>query len=107
VERTYEEMEREMTAEWKDLPTMQDVASAQAAGHDIQVKYNTGWINWTGDGWTNYCHYRSRPLPKTRKVKMLCWYAMGRLTWNVEGSATSENWKRVPAQDLEIEVCDE
>jgi hypothetical protein len=98
-----------MTSEWEDLPTLQDVAAAQAAGEEIEI-YSPSqglWIYWEGVVWDSRHLYRSRPVPKVRKVKMLAWFTNhNQLVWYSEDEDTLAGWKRVPAQDLEIEVME-
>lgn len=58
-----------MTTEWRDLPTMQDVAAAQAAGEEIQVKTGSqGWGDWNGLFWQDCYNFRSRPRKQTKTI---------------------------------------
>jgi hypothetical protein len=59
-----------MTQEWKDLPTLQDVAAAQAAGEEIELyyKFSETWHPWDGTIWEAQSKYRSRPVLKTRTI---------------------------------------
>ena len=65
-----------MTTEWKDLPTLQDIAEAQAQGWEIQT-YQCGWEPWPETGWGKSSSYRGRPRqPKTKTItlrKALMW----------------------------------
>lgn len=103
-----------MTTEWRDLPTMADVAAAQAAGDEIQANHtdrDTYWIEWVGVRWFAETRYRARPRqPKMKKVKSLCWRdESGDLTWTDEGIGftTESGWQRFPAGDIEGEVEDD
>ena len=96
-----------MSNEWRDLPTMADVAAAQAAGDEIEVNVpNCGWEPWVETMWHELNQYRARPRkPKMKKVKMLCWFINGHLNWLQEGNHTAgPDWKSVPSEDKEIEV---
>ena len=95
--------------EWKDLPTMPDVAGAQLAGWEIQHSDNKQyWAPWVGEVWSTHKIYRARPRqPKMKKVKMLCWYANRQLIWCEENFASLDHWRRVSVEDKEIEVQDE
>jgi hypothetical protein len=95
-----------MTQEWKDLPDLQSVAAAQAAGQEIECESLGSWFGWTGSSWQMNCKYRSRPAPKVRKVKMLAWFSAGGLYLVDESVPMPSSWKRVPAEDKEIEVED-
>jgi hypothetical protein len=97
-----------MTTEWKDLPTMQDVACAQADGWEIEwSSLGEEWSNWPSGAWYSNTLFRGRPRqPKMKKVKMLCWYQKGYLlSWAEEGVAREgDGYIRVPSEDKEIEV---
>lgn len=56
--------------EWKDLPTMQDVAAAQAAGEEIEAYLlgQDGWKSWKANAWDASAAYRSRPRKQTKTV---------------------------------------
>ncbi len=62
------------TYEWRDLPTMQDVAAAQAAGDEIHVKVDGpkgAWFLWDGSCWLGDQKYRARPhKPATKTVTL-------------------------------------
>ena len=94
-----------MTNEWTDLPTLQDVAKAQADGWEIECTGETLWIPWDGTVWRNFMKYRARPRqPKLRKVKMLAYLdTNAELRWRGDPAASAQ-WIRIPAQDIEIEV---
>ena len=94
--------------EWRDLPTMADVAAAQAAGDEIEVNViNCGWDPWVETMWHGRNQYRARPRPKTKKVKSLCWRDKhGHLFWADEtnGFVGKDMWQRFPAGDIEGEI---
>jgi len=102
-----------MTTEWTDLPTLQDVAKAQANDWEIQLydKHDDEWIHWAGAGWFIGNKYRARPRqPKMKKVKMLAYWRSGQLVWfqdDTEYPEGSQFWIRIPAQDIEIEIPEE
>ena len=53
-------------------------------------------------------HYEIRDKPKPmKKVKLLAWFTGERLTWMSEEYSPLEQWRRVPAEDKEIEVEDD
>ncbi len=58
--------------EWVELKTLQEVASAQARGDEIEVghKYDDiiYWKLWGGLEWTKCYKYRSRPRKQTKTV---------------------------------------
>jgi len=96
------------TQEWKDLPDLQSVAQAQADGWEIETNtptLNYPWVTWPGENWNSFHIYRGRPKqPKTKQVKMLCWYD-GALNWYGENDVLPQDtWKRVPSEDKVIEV---
>jgi len=102
-----------MTTEtdWKDLPTIQDVAKAQADGWEIENGIANGWSKWREEGWSNSWSFRGRPRqPKMKEVKMLCWRETrsGSLAWR-QGSVdwTNAGWQRFPAGDLTGEVVED
>ncbi len=59
-----------MTNEWRDLPTMQDVAAALAAGEEIQDDMTGTWTGWIPtDGWGPEFNFRARPhKPATKTI---------------------------------------
>jgi hypothetical protein len=61
-----------MTTEWRDLPTMADVAAAQAAGEEIEVGHKFDdliyWRSWGGLEWTKCWKYHSRPRKQTKTI---------------------------------------
>ena len=100
-----------MTTEWRNLPTMADVAAAQAAGDEIEVRRlgEFDYTEWSGTAWAMAWSFRARPRqPKMKKVKSLCYRSTvsGELTWRKE-ELPIINWKRFPAGDIEGEVEDD
>ena len=98
-----------MTTEWRDLPTMADVAAAQTAGDEIHFLGVgcTEWVAWDGAVWRDDWLFRARPpQPKMKKVKMLCFYNGKELFWAESGSGYPYRC-RIPAEDKEIEVPDD
>ena len=102
-----------MTTEWKDLPTLQDVACAQADGWEIEVQVDAGndkycpWKPWKQETWSFTYLFRARPRqPKTKKVKYECYDINGILSWLQQGRSTMIEWIRQPHLDLEGEVPD-
>ncbi len=97
-----------MTTEWKDLPTFQDVAEAQAQGWEIEVQMlpSDKFNEWQESVWRSNFMFRGRPRqPKMKKVKSLCWrYSDGDFAWRIEGINLAKPWIRVPSEDKEIEV---
>ncbi len=59
--------------EWCDLPTMQDVAAAQAAGDEITVRIDerSAWLSWVGNCWREDLNYRARPRKPVTRVVVL------------------------------------
>ena len=58
-----------MTTEWRDLPTMADVAAAQAAGEEIEVYMGIGrWDSWKGRTWDKSLGYRAHPRKQTKTI---------------------------------------
>lgn len=60
------------TYEWKELNTIQDVAAAQAAGMEIELKIGAGhWLPWIGKHWSFDCDYRARPRKPKELVRIV------------------------------------
>lgn len=101
-----------MSNEWRDLPTMEDVALAKAAGDEIQVfnyrKFPTNWTLWNGKSWVSGNKYRARSKPKVRKIKILGWINPDNgNTFTRREDFPIENiwgWIRYPKLDDEVEV---
>ena len=80
--------------EWKDLPTMQDVACAQADEWKIQFSDgNKVWRIWDGKTWANVWNFRARPRqPKMRTITLR--KALLKTTtkdyWIIEGTCNYE-----------------
>ena len=93
-------------SEWRELPTMADVAAAQAAGDEVEYLMGNSWQLWDGSFWSSVGAFRARPRqPATKMIKMLCWFINGQLNWLQEGThASGPDWKHVPSEDKEIEV---
>lgn len=95
--------------EWKDLPDLQWVATAQAEGWEIEVCVDrTLWLHWDGEFWLDRNQYRGRPKqPKKTTVTSECWRwkTGGDLSWNTPNAERpSEGWQRFPAGDITGEV---
>lgn len=58
-----------MSQEWIDLPTMQDVAKAQADRWEIEVLSYTSlnWVKWSEQVWDATRKYRARPRQPEKK----------------------------------------
>ena len=58
--------------EWHDMPTLQDVAGAQAGKWEIEIAaVQGGWEPWCGDAWTEAWNFRARPRqPKTKTITL-------------------------------------
>lgn len=51
------------------------------------------------------CNYRKKPEPKkTRQVKLLAWFDGVALHLEIESAPIPHLWKRVPKEDMVIEV---
>ncbi len=57
--------------EWRDLPTIQEVAAAQAAGDEIHRDAGTGFMGWDGTYWASNWKFRSRPRKPATKTIVL------------------------------------
>ena len=91
------------TENWIDLPTLQDLAKAQADGWEIEFKtIYEGWAVWEQATWNGGIPYRGRPRqPKMKEVKMECWLIDGRLDWRDWNEPTQgSRWIRQPHLDL-------
>jgi hypothetical protein len=80
----------------------------QAAKAKLEVKrvewfHQMGWLEWGGNSWNTTHEYRIAPEPK-KKVKFLCWYYDGSLSWYKDDMPTPDHWKRCPAEDKEVEL---
>lgn len=93
--------------EWIELKTLQDVAKADAAEWEIELRdtYNK-WCKWNGEIWNIHNQYRARPRqPKMETVKMECWIDdSGELRWVREWWSPKHDWIRTPALDIKIEI---
>ena len=101
-----------MTTEWTDLPTLQDVAKAQADGWEIEVMTWKDWCSWVAGSWDKNWKFRARPpKPKAKMTKFLGWMSEGGLLVEIdEAMCTSsrvEHYRRVPSRDFEAEVLEE
>jgi len=98
-----------MNTEWRDLPTMADVAAAQAAGEEIETTTPVEgypWISWNEENWNSFHIYRARPAqPKMKKIKIYGWLnpETGCTTTRLNDN-TWTGWTRYPKLDDEIEV---
>ena len=96
------------TSEWRDLPTMADVAAAQAAGDEIEIfdQALDKWEKWNDSAWFYSADYRARPAqPKMKKVKILGWFnpETGCTTTRLNDNKWA-GWTRYPNLDDEVEV---
>ena len=58
-----------MTTEWRDLPTMADVAEAKKNEWEIEHSYNgIKWFSWQGCYWDADWKFRSRPRKQTKTI---------------------------------------
>ena len=100
------------TNEWRNLPTMADVAAAQAAGDEIQYRAHETyeWRSWRGEIWDKDWLFSARPAqPKMKKVKLLGWLhpSTGDTCTSLESLSKEmidARWIRYPKLDDEIEV---
>ena len=109
-----------MNTEWIELKGIEVVATAVAAGMEIEFLYEaddvSGWVRWDGTSWSTTMRYRARHRkpaeyehehgcsvhyharakcdckPKTVKVKSLCWRSTvsGSLIWYLENGKPSQ-----------------
>lgn len=76
----------------------------------LDKSWRDGWrsANVPCWNWNDFNYRIAKPVPELRKVKILAWFDTVKLHWYVDGSdEVSPWWKRVPAEDKEIEVCDD
>ena len=99
------------TSEWRDLPTLADVAAAKEAGDEINVFSGLGfaaaWIKWNEKQWDSAGKYRARSKPKVRKIKILGWIDPAGSTFTRCEDFPIEKiwgWVRYPKLDDEVEV---
>ena len=92
--------------EWKDLPTLQDVANAQDDGWEIEYSITGGeHFAWKGSLWMQENFFRGRPRqPKMKEVKMECFLIDGELHWRDENLSILGDWIRQPHLDLIAKV---
>jgi hypothetical protein len=98
-----------MTTDWKDLPTMQDVACAQADGWEVEARISARpedkFEQWSGIWWEASYVFRGRPRqPAMNKVKFKCFSVNGQLGWRDESLSAPDYWVRVPSEDKTVEV---
>jgi hypothetical protein len=89
--------------------TLLEAAKALLEGKRVEYrsKLEDTWYKWEGLCWSVSWDVRIAPEPKKmRKVKMLAWFDGHQLFWFKEGENNDIRWKRVPAEDKEIEVED-
>lgn len=95
-------------SEWRYLPTLADVAAAQAAGDEIEVgSDDTGWCRWNQQHWFMSNKYRARAKPKVRKIRILGWVgSCGETLTRREDLEVNPalRWIRYPKLDDEVEV---
>ena len=76
-----------------------EVFYAAMSGRDLWIPLSAPRWNW------EETKYRiTKPEPKLRKVKMRAWFDGYSLFWREEKYNPVGEWKRVPAEDKEIEV---
>ncbi len=96
--------------EYIDLPTLQDVAKAQADGWEVMRLREChddadGWYPWIGKDWADHYQYRGRPRqPKMKESKMECWLCGTHLSWRTENASILRDWIRQPHLDLIAKV---
>ena len=99
-----------MNNEWRDLPSMADVAAAQAAGDEIEYKNAmTSWNTWNEEWWNDDAKFRARPAqPKMKKVTLCKWYCThsGATETRFADITMGIGWKRLPEEDKIIEVME-
>jgi len=101
------------TENWIDLPTLQDVAKAQAENWEIEYRCGDGFATWSGMAWQKSFTFRGRPRqPKMKEVKILSWIdPQGEFRRGLEGSnicksAASGFWIRQPHLDMIAQVAE-
>lgn len=99
------------TQEWKDLPDLQWVATAQAEGWAIEFRDGSicEWFTWSGRFWNESAEFRGRPKqPKTKQVKILGWLTDRGTLVRIDEMRFSQldfsGWRRAPSEDTVIEV---
>ncbi len=102
-----------MTTEWRDLPTMADVAAAQAAGEEIEYSFSMAvWDKWNGEAWDAKAHFRSRPRKQTKTIVLreALYFNEDDGYWVIwTDSVDSENsaflkWLDTPAREIEVQL---
>ncbi len=85
--------------------TLLEAAKAKLDGKRVEVDTISPdvWVEWNGQSWSHAGNYRIAPEPK-KKVKFLCWYYDGSLSWYKDDMPTPDHWKRVPSEDKEVEI---
>lgn len=97
------------TQEWKDLPDLQWVATAQAEGWEIELFAFNEWGKWDRKSWNENWKFRARPRqPKVVTKKLCAWVGKndGSLIYHFGSVALSSNWTRQPKLDLEAEFTE-
>ncbi len=83
-------------SEWRDLPTMQDVAAALAAGDEIIYSTKQGeWGPWEGRYWHANNKFRARPRkPATKEIVLRrALLSSGEDFYPIEGTADFSTYK--------------
>ena len=98
--------------DWKEITDPEELFRLKREGWEIELANGTSWGLWAGTIWSAVYKFRARPpQPKTKKVKMLCWFDGTWLQYATEdhskGLASATKWIRIPAEDKEIEVQDD
>ena len=70
------------------------------------LEWHDSGYPWHFKGPPEEYEIRDKPKPM-KKVNLLAWFTGERLTWMSEEYSPLEQWRRVPAEDKEIEVEDE
>ncbi len=83
--------------EWRDLPSLPDMAAALAAGDEIEYKNATlGWTGWNVNAWFADWEYRARPRKPATKIVVLrraLFRSGGDGFYPIEGTADFSTYK--------------
>ena len=86
---------------WERITDPKELFRLYEKNWDIEVTAGTVWVPWDGKVWNSSWSFRARPpKPKTKQVKMLCYYSALSIVWRTEDYEAPASWIRQPNLDM-------